>query len=79
MARYQHTDMSPRLLPVDLQTQLVWESFAHALHHLADQLDLRAFDAPPYQVPVPISRSPAAPKALAIRFSGRSTRCGWFA
>ncbi len=37
--------MSPRLLPVDLQAQLVPGSFAHALHHLVDQLDLFAFDA----------------------------------
>ena len=32
MARYRHSDMSPRLLPVDLQTQLVPGPFAHALH-----------------------------------------------
>jgi hypothetical protein len=44
MARYKHIDMSPRLLPVDLQAQLVPGSFAHALHHLVDQLDLSAFD-----------------------------------
>lgn len=45
MARYRHIDMSPRLLPVDLQAQLVPGSFAHALHHLVDQLDLSVFDA----------------------------------
>jgi transposase len=45
MPRYRHIDMSPRLLPVDLQAQLVPGSFAHALHHLVDQLDLSAFDA----------------------------------
>lgn len=45
MARYRHIDMSPRLLPVDLQAQLVPGSFAHAVHHLVDQLDLSAFDA----------------------------------
>jgi transposase len=45
MARYRHIDMSPRLLPVDLQAQLVPGSFAHAVHHLVDQLDLTAFDA----------------------------------
>jgi len=45
MARYRHIDMSPRLLPVDLEAQLVPGSFAHALHHLVDQLDLSAFDA----------------------------------
>jgi len=44
MARYKHIDMSPRLLPVDLQAQLVPGSFAHALHHLIDQLDLSTFD-----------------------------------
>src|SRR5690349_21373136 len=45
MARYKTMDMSPRLLPVDLEVQLVPGSFAHALHHLVDQLDLSAFDA----------------------------------
>jgi transposase len=37
--------MSPRLLPVDLEAQLVPGSFAHGLHHLVDLLDLSAFDA----------------------------------
>jgi transposase len=37
--------MSPRLLPVDLQAQLVPGTFAHALHHLVDELDLSSFDA----------------------------------
>ena len=45
MARYRHIDMSPRLSPVDLQAQRVPGSFAHAVHHLVDQLDLSAFDA----------------------------------
>jgi len=45
MARYKHVDMSPRLLPVDLESQLVPGSFAHAVHHLVDRLDLSAFDA----------------------------------
>ena len=45
MARYKFVDMSPRLLPVNLEAQLVPGSFAHALHHLVDQLDLSAFDA----------------------------------
>jgi transposase len=45
MARYKHIDVRPRLLPVDLQAQLVPGSFAQALHHLVDQLDLSAFDA----------------------------------
>ena len=37
MARYKFVDMSPRLLPVDLEAQLVPGTFAHAL-------DLSAFD-----------------------------------
>ena len=45
MARYKHVDHSPRLLPVDLDAQLVPGSFAHALHQLVDRLDLSAFDA----------------------------------
>ena len=45
MARYKRVDMSPQLLPVDLQAQLVPGMFAHALHHLIDELDLSAFDA----------------------------------
>jgi transposase len=44
MARYKHIDMSPRLLPVVLEDQLVPGSFAHAVHHLVDQLDLSRFD-----------------------------------
>ena len=45
MARYKQIDMSPRLLPVVLEDQLQPGSFAHALHHLVDLLDLSAFDA----------------------------------
>lgn len=45
MARYKRVDMSPRLLPVVLEAQLVPGTFAHALHHLIDELDLSAFDA----------------------------------
>ena len=45
MARYKPVDMSPRLLPVDLEAQLVPGTFAHGLHHLVDLLDLSAFDA----------------------------------
>ena len=45
MARYKIVDMSPRLLPVDLEAQLVPGSFAHAVHHLVDALDLSAFAA----------------------------------
>jgi len=45
MARYRYVDMSARLLPVNLESQLVPGTFAHALHHLIDALDLSAFDA----------------------------------
>ena len=45
MARYKVIDLNPRLLPVDLQAQLVPGTFAHAVHHLVDALDLSAFDA----------------------------------
>ena len=45
MARYRHVDLSPWLLPVDLESQLVPGTFAHAVHHLVDDLDLSAFDA----------------------------------
>jgi transposase len=45
MARYKQVDMSSRLLPVNLEAQLVPGTFAHALHHLIDELDLSAFDA----------------------------------
>jgi transposase len=45
MARYKYVDRSPRLLPVDLEAQLVPGTFAHALHHVIDELDLSAFDA----------------------------------
>ena len=44
MARYKHIDMSPRLLPVVLEDQLVPGSFANAVHHLVDQIDLSRFD-----------------------------------
>ena len=45
MARYKPIDMSPRLLPVDLESQLVPGSFAQAVHHLVGELDLSSFDA----------------------------------
>ena len=45
MARYKFVDMSPRLLPVVLEDQLVPGSFAHAGHHLVEVLDLSGFDA----------------------------------
>ena len=44
MARFRHVDLSPRLLPVDLESQLVPGTFAHALHRLIDSLDLSEFD-----------------------------------
>ncbi len=44
MARYRYIDLSPRLLPVDLEVQLVPGTFAHAVHHLVDALDLLVFD-----------------------------------
>lgn len=46
MARYKHIDTSPRLLPVDLERQLIPGSFEHALNYLIDhELDLSSFDA----------------------------------
>ena len=45
MARYKFFDMSPRLLPVVLEDQLVPGSFAHAVHHPVEALDLSGFDA----------------------------------
>ncbi len=45
MARYKFVDMSPRLLPVVLEDQLVPGSFAHAVHHLVEALDPSGFDA----------------------------------
>ncbi|MEO7431667.1 MAG: hypothetical protein ABIR62_06510 [Dokdonella sp.] len=37
--------MSPRLLPVDLEAELIPGSFARAVHHVVDALDLSAIDA----------------------------------
>ncbi|QBB69214.1 hypothetical protein ELE36_01820 [Pseudolysobacter antarcticus] len=45
MARYKVVDMSPRLLSVDLEAQLIAGSFAHAVHHIVDALNLSLFDA----------------------------------
>ena len=45
MAHYREIDLSPRLLPVNLDEQLVPGTFAHALHHLVDDLDPTEFDA----------------------------------
>lgn len=36
--------MNLRLLPLDLESQLVPGSIARAVHHLVDLLDLSAFD-----------------------------------
>ena len=46
MARYKYIDTSPRLLPVDLERQLIPGSFEHALNYLIDhELDQSSFDA----------------------------------
>ena len=45
MARYKVVNMSPRLLSVDLDAQLIPGSFAHAVRHFVDTLDLSLFDA----------------------------------
>jgi len=45
VARYKIVEMSPRFLPVALESQLVPGSFAHAAHHLVDSLDLSGFDS----------------------------------
>ena len=45
MARYKYVDMSPRLLPVSLDAQLVPGLFAHALYHLVKSPDLSSFNA----------------------------------
>jgi len=45
IARYKRVDMSPRLLPVYLEAQLVPGTLAHGPHQLIDELDLLAFDA----------------------------------
>ena len=45
MPRYKHIDLSPRLLPVVLEQQLIPGTFAYAVHIRIDELDLSAFDA----------------------------------
>jgi hypothetical protein len=46
MARYKHIDTSPRLIPVDLERQLLPGTFEYALNYLVDhELDLSGFDA----------------------------------
>lgn len=41
----RHIDLSPRLLPVDLEAQSVPGKFAQAVHPLVDALDQSTFDA----------------------------------
>jgi transposase len=64
MARYRHVDLSPRLLPVDLDAQLVPGSFTHALHHLVDALDLTASDA---HYPNDLHGAPAHSPAMLLK------------
>ena len=45
MAGYRYIDLSPRLLPVVLEQQLVPGTFAYAAHILIGELDLSAFNA----------------------------------
>ena len=46
IARYKHIDTSPRLLPVDLEQQLLPGTFEHALNLVLDhEIDLSCFDA----------------------------------
>jgi transposase len=46
MARYKHIDTSPRFLAVDLQRQLLPDTFEYALNRLLDHdIDLSGFDA----------------------------------
>ena len=40
MPRYKHIDLSPRLLPVVLEQQLIPGTFAYAVHIRIDELDL---------------------------------------
>lgn len=45
MARYKPIDTSPRLIAVDLRSQLLPGTFEHALNHLLDHgIDLSALD-----------------------------------
>lgn len=45
MARYKMIDTSPRFIAVDLERQLLPDSFGHAINHLIDrELDLSGFD-----------------------------------
>lgn len=45
-SRDEVVDLSPRLLAVDLEKQLLPGSFAHAVHHLLNHdFDLPGFDA----------------------------------
>lgn len=46
MARYKIIETQPKLLPIDLATQLLPGTFEHALNHLLDHaIDLTSFDA----------------------------------
>lgn len=45
MARYKAIDTCPRFLAVDLEKQLLPDSFEHTVHHLLEQeFDLSCFD-----------------------------------
>ena len=45
MARYKLVDRSPRLLPVDLEAQLIPGSFEHALDYLIDtEIDMSGME-----------------------------------
>ena len=45
MARFRDLDMAPKFVPVDFIAQMVPGTFAHAMFHLVDELDLSPFDA----------------------------------
>jgi transposase len=65
MARFKHIDTSLRFLAVDLERQLVPESFEHALHHLIEhELDLSHFDA---RYCKDESGAPACPPAMLLK------------
>jgi hypothetical protein len=72
MARYKVLDMSPRLLPVNLDAQVVPGSFVHALHHLVDALDLSMFDA---HYRNDANGAPAHAPAMLLKWSGWRRRC----
>lgn len=43
MARFRDLDMAPKFVPVDFIAQMVPGTFAHAMFHLVDELDLSPF------------------------------------